>query len=469
MITQENAEVGKLIAENLQSRGDITVAPVEGTILAALVNAASSCFLADTADAGLHCVALANAESELLSTVFDQAVVQGQRSTATHVAFARNVVSPVVTAMITAVEQETVAAASKRASFEIVVKDLPAPLDNELLRSVVEREAVGSALLPEKDLQLPEQSIDQILGQLNSGAAAFDDGVQAWAASLPTEFFQDLWYSVFAPGSAPRSVRLKSFSDLVGDDETGVDAALAIYLIAQRLENEVPEGTTMPSAQYNKLVAQYRSAAIERMARELEADKTRLTDGLLVRSVNTRTRKITVYGKVYRDWLEKGATPEMLAGMAVTEDLNYVTSLIDKRREELLNAWSRFQLLQQSLVKNESFNIFLAALRAAFFSELGRRFAEEEPFFDDPAYVEKIKNLFLEQLDRVTTNDMADIPSTCVRLVCRSRFFYTDAEDILVTMMKVAAQNPGIDPQEAALIATIEYVARYIASQMKIV
>jgi len=207
MITQENAEVGKLIAENLQSRGDITVAPVEGTILAALVNAASACVLADTNEPAHHCVALANAESDLLSEVFDQAVLQGARSTSTHISFARNVVSPVVSAVIAAVEQEIVAAAGKSSSFEIVVKDLPAPLENEMLRSVVEREATGSSLLPERDLKLPEQTPEEILSQLNSGSAAFDDGVQEWAASLPTEFFQDLWYSVFAPQLAPRGAR----------------------------------------------------------------------------------------------------------------------------------------------------------------------------------------------------------------------------------------------------------------------
>jgi hypothetical protein len=422
--------------------------------------------LADTNEPAHHCVALANAESDLLSEVFDQAVLQGARSTSTHISFARNVVSPVVSAVIAAVEQEIVAAAGKCSSFEIVVKDLPAPLENEVLRSVVEREATGSSLLPERDLKLPEQTPEEILSQLNSGSAAFDDGVQEWAASLPTEFFQDLWYSVFAPQLAPRGARVQSFSELVNDDETGVDAALAIYLIAQRLENEVPEGT-MPASEYKKLVAQYRSGAIERLARELEADKNRLTDGVLVRSINTQTRVITVYGKVYRSWLETGATPEMLAGMAVTQDVNYVTTLIDKRRDELLDAWNRFQLLQQSLVKNESF-IFLSALQSAFFSELGRRFAEEEPFFDDPAYVSKIKDLFHEELKKVTDSCMKDIPATCVRLVCRSRFFYTDAEDILSTMMKVAAENPGIDPQEAALIAMIEYVSRYTASQMKI-
>ena len=69
---------------------------------------------------------------------------------------------------------------------------------------------------------------------------------------------------------------------------------------------------------------------------------------------------------------------------------------------------------------------------------------------------------------RVEMHSMENIYKTARKLVCRARFYYTSSDKILAAIEEYTNSNPDIDPQEAALMATIEYVADFVAEQLTI-
>ena len=53
-----------------------------------------------------------------------------------------------------------------------------------------------------------------------------------------------------------------------------------------------------------------------------------------------------------------------------------------------------------------------------------------------------------------------------MKVLCRSRFAYTDAEEFLTNMNEAGAANPGLDPREAALPALIELITDFALAQV---
>jgi hypothetical protein len=468
MITYENSEQGANLAQLLDDRG-VGVRPVDGTPLAKLVASAYTGLLVEDDNPSAHASTLCtNAENELMCENFDEAIQLVAPAVQAHLSFARNVASPVVQAVIASVQRHSAEAAANTQQFEVVVREFPEPLANDALRSTIEREARGSTLYPEADLKLPDLAPQKIYELLTTGSSAYDEAIRRWIVGLGDEFFANLWGSIFSSESGKTALTSMSFADLVNNPTTGADAALAIFLIVQRLDEEPLDGTTMLPSRYKELIVQYRQAAIEALAHSLETEANQMQTGQLVRSVRANGNVIEVNGAVYRRWLETGGTPEVLAGLAVSDRVNYTVSLIDERRDELVASWLQHQAAQGLRLRAQAFNIFLAALEDAFRTEMAKPYELEAEKFASEAYIAEVNRIFAEELSRVTDADMGRLEEVAMRLVTRSRFFYSDAEKILTAMMEAARHNPKIDPREAALVATIEYVCDYVADQMQV-
>ena len=81
---------------------------------------------------------------------------------------------------------------------------------------------------------------------------------------------------------------------------------------------------------------------------------------------------------------------------------------------------------------------------------------------------EVMKNLEkgLSKIKISVLDDGFEIYKVARKLVCKARFFFTSANRILGDIEEYSRSNDKIDPQEAALMATIDYVADYVAEQL---
>lgn len=81
---------------------------------------------------------------------------------------------------------------------------------------------------------------------------------------------------------------------------------------------------------------------------------------------------------------------------------------------------------------------------------------------------ETVLKLFRDCLKRVTESDLNDLHAVCMMLVWRARFYTTDAERIFTGMELAKARNPAISPREAATASMVDYIAWWVATQMRL-
>ena len=67
----------------------------------------------------------------------------------------------------------------------------------------------------------------------------------------------------------------------------------------------------------------------------------------------------------------------------------------------------------------------------------------------------------------LTISDFDDLSMLALRLICRSRFWNSDAEQILEGIARAKKSHPSIDTREAANISVRQYVARWIATMIR--
>ena len=93
--------------------------------------------------------------------------------------------------------------------------------------------------------------------------------------------------------------------------------------------------------------------------------------------------------------------------------------------------------------------------------------AEEERALVGDAH--RVGSRFGELLEEVRENELDDLYSLALRLVCEARFSHTDARTILAGIERVKRENPSVDVREAAAISVIEYVATWASKQFRVV
>jgi hypothetical protein len=304
---------------------------------------------------------------------------------------------------------------------------------------------------------------------LLSGSGTFDEQVRLWITARGDEFFSSVFGSLFSDEAGGTFANDKSFEQLFGDRRYGADAALAVFLLAQRLESDVPEGVQMPLAQYKVILNEYRVAAVNRLALALSWHETCLKLGTMVLEYNPTSRTVVVVGDVYRRWLEAGGTPEVLAGALISGDAGYTAASVEEKKADYLEALETFLSMNAVAKRNDSFDTFQRALREGFEISMRNTTAQESEMVQQSQYREEADARFEESLEGLKSSDMADTAAVCLAVLGKSRFYYSDAAKFLASMEQAAKSNPKIDAREAALIATIEYIADYMADQIEVV
>lgn len=470
MISQNSIDEGSSVAQLLGEK-DIGLAPLTGSPLASLVAASLMGVTSDSPDVSEHAFYLQSQPiSETYETNFDIVKTAISEAVSAHISFAKNVVVPSIEKLTKAVQEQMDAVINSiNTNYEVKTKELPEPMYNDALVTAIKTEATGSSLIPETGIKLPTLAPQEIYALMLSGSGSFDEKIRLWITTLGDDFFSGLYGSIFSCEAGTSPQNSQSFSQLVNNKQTGTDAALAIYLISQRLEQEVPEGVEMPLSQYKSILNSYRKTAIETMARALTSHENALRNGSLVISYNNTDKEILVNGDVYRKWLETGGSPEILAGACVSGNASYVVAGIDDRKEEYLQNLSMHLSLMKTQRINDSFAIMKRALRENVMFGMKSHVSEEDEMFLNGGYVAKVEEFLDKELAELTSKVMDNVSGVCTHVLTKTRFYYTDSGKFLDSMEKAAKANPGIDPREAALIATIEYVSDFLAEQTQVI
>lgn len=388
---------------------------------------------------------------------------------------ARNVVKPIIAAVVQDVDAAVKASTVKMASVMSVHADVYEDIwGSGVLESMVDKyrdaPVMSDAVIPNA---LPLLTNDQMLGLLKTGSARFDKEVMDWVADIGPEFVFDTYanyFAVRAEGYEPQPDPGIQFQYLTGTTPLERRRTLIIHLMARRLLQETPAGVDMAAGDYRDLltsVLEQSGRGINRVldVRERDRKQRRLVTNWPLENAEYQTANpemaiVSVNNDVYDAWLKEGGCPEILFGAAITDHESSYTALLEKG-EDYMRAWMRRSATIRSGQKSDTFNITLGALRDAVTKQINTLSDDLVLNQTRAPMHEKLR----EELSELTARQCEDVWCCAKHVVCTTMFGHTDARKILDAVDAIGTDNPDMDPREVALLATIDILTRWVADQ----
>lgn len=477
MLVEKSFEQAQSLVEILDSKG-ICVSAVANTPLAALVsasNAISSVCETATGDFGIPNAAVlaSGTENETHNKLFDETISFVSKAVLTHVSNAKNIVAPVVMSVANKIIARCQDELVNVKTYAVIPVFLPAPMLNEGFKDSIEKAQGGVYADPERFLKLKMGfSAEEVLALMLTGSSEYDEKIKEWFQSKGNSFFEKVWTGLFQDPESSTVKESFSMIKLFEDKNDGLDTALAVYLLARNLFENIPENTGLTLVEYRRIVAEYKDAAAIRISRGYAAYLAQEQAGILVVDHDEVTREIKVNGATYTNYINDAGKNEVILGAVVTgpSTIPYNVNVVKQDQQQYLDAWDRFVAFENAERRNRAIVQFKNICISSFLNDLSTNLStfEQEFCTNNPGHIGRCSEILPELVETITTEDIADPYSVALKLVCKARFYYTDAEKILSTINLVSKENPNIDVREAALIATTEYLIDYITDQMKV-
>lgn len=479
MLTKESLEAALPLTEICDNR-NIAILPSMGTPLEALVNATRSdkntMMLTNAGDAipDLSIIEyLSNVKDPVLKisqhdVAMDDIVDVAVKAIQNHISFAKSVVAPAVSELVETTAR-TVAeiTVSSLTGMDVVIWNPPAPLENSSFDGVVRKFAETAMDVPKLAMNLPSITVKEILDLMSTGSSGIDDDIAIWAASKGDNFFINIWENVFQIKQAELNEREPlTFNKFTEDRTSGIDNALAIFLLSRKLANKPLQNTEMNLATYERLIIEFRNQSGARLCRAIDQLEDISKKQILVREV-INNRVTVVYGSVYNKWIKAGGENEILFGNASSGKVPLTTvEQINANAAKFKEAWNSYSVLTSTLESNRKFIRVKEVLLDVFTKQLNSN-ADTEEFSANNREI--VLKSFKEQLNQVKEVELNDLYSLCLKLACRSRFRHTDAERILSGIEQIKKNNPNVSVREAAAVSMISYVSYWLSTQMKVI
>jgi hypothetical protein len=239
-----------------------------------------------------------------------------------------------------------------------------------------------------------------------------------------------------------------------------------VFLVTRRIWNAPIEGTNMTSENYENTMVSYREQSGLRLCHELERLDNDSQIGILV--VNTDnaiggTVKLTVNAAVYRDFIAKGGTNEVLMGNLLQPQKEVRVDALMLKKDLLEASWNRHYSANKALYDQKRFLQMREAVPREWQALSAEYTPEDFPIHERASALAMVQRLVLS----TTPKDFDDLKALSLRLCCQARFYKSDAFEILAGMQRARENNPGIEATEAANISVTEYVCRWIGRSME--
>lgn len=391
-------------------------------------------------------------------------------NTNVHLSFVKNV----VIAAIESTSKRVMAALgatelSPVAEFCIVEKSLPAPLAIVAFRDTLAEHTTSSNLEPEKQIKTSNKKAAELLDMLKTGSGVFDEHVQQWWNQKGEDFFVEVWENIFVSASQVTPNRIYTLPEIFHDPDHGIDAAIAVFLFASKLHKEPPAVSNMDATELQRIVAQHLQYAAKRISLTINDIQTAAQNGQVILNLNTLKKTITVYSPTYRAWLKDGGKPEILFGVLIDNAGDITVADLNKNRERHLHVWENFKTITLTKFKNQQYDRFIKELRTCFYQDLATAVELERSYEEEDAqHQKKITENLEKELLAVTLSDQQDLIRCVARIVSKARYYHTDAYKVIVSIDEATKLNPSLSVEDAVLMASYEYIADYVAAQMRL-
>ncbi len=356
--------------------------------------------------------------------------------------------------------------------FNIEVLDIPDFLNEPFVSGLVSQYNDMEVVVPIVpkgkiiDVITAEKISDGMAESLNGIVGSLSD----YAKTLGTNYIHKLL------------INITQVTDLLGGEERvqkiikAADAYLILKYINSNddIADEIFGGGGYETNAYLTSAIKYCLATIASNKYLIDNYSRDTVNDLIILSIDQDKKTAKVNGGRYRKWLVNGGSPDAIYGMIVNDDLSlssFSTMTLDANKDKLIYLWNEYVRLNMAANEITFLSKFKQVFTSVFFQDLNKNASdiEKDFFLKNNAAFSTIKKIFLKEIEEVYLKDVKEIYNTCSNIVCRSRFYYTDAEKILNFMLDEVKNNSDLDPRSAATLAAIFYVSDYLSDQFKAV
>ena len=415
----------------------------------------------------------------------------------------KNVVVPLVKdyadKVITAINSYTPDDLSK--TFNIIEYDIPAPLKDasflEFVRGFADSNDKSEPLLKDvvcvlgegQDitslLMTPEDNVNKLtlewLADVDSVMESKGFIARVWNVFFQKAGIDDNPVSDFYKGNDYRSKGENSiaFPELQYQAPLRkINVYTAIFLIANYVFDKSDlidqNNTSITLTSFRDKIVDLRRYAAQQMISCAEiAIKLFDVTKLVVITTSSNKHIAYVYAPNYAEWLTNGGINEAILGAIVDNKKSLTASNINEMSNDLTSAWRQYALLSTANADEQKFKFFDDTLTRVYAELLLNPTESEKEYSESVAdFAEMSKRNLINELKNVVVSDMNDVNAIhvlCTKIICRTRFYYTEAERVLLKMIDISNRHSELtNASEVATLATISYVCDWLRDQIVI-
>lgn len=393
-----------------------------------------------------------------------------------HLNFTKNTVMPLVEDLSKNLQdvKTNLAKENPEINYSIVARGIHPIYENESLKYSLEyykdKKLFNPPPIPKFAMPTEEEGGTSEL--LKTGNNKFDKELEAWRDSLLINSDTVFIHCFADTGDKNIFDHNDSYSDF-----DKMDSYLMAYLMTTKLiakgkpiDESVVEKTSEDYTRQMEDLKDFLGISICINLKKLKSliDSKQIIIHSGTKYPNTFLQVVTVVEENYKEWLSKGGTPEFLLGLIVSGDYITTRSLLDSKKDYIA-VWESYILLTASKARNNFIYKIRDIISLVFFKMLNELTPEEEEYRkNNPLFLENVKKLFKEEINKFTNEDIDDVNKVATILISKVRFYFTSSYDIICDINEAGKANPKVKARESALLATIKYISRYLVDQISV-
>lgn len=247
---------------------------------------------------------------------------------------------------------------------------------------------------------------------------------------------------------------------------------LVIPLVVATATRTPPAGVEVSLATWELNRATLINVLSHAIIRKIDAYELQITQGLLYSTARLQSKgDILVNDRVYRTMIDKGLTPEIVIGNEIL-GRKYLTFqlLSEGAMKECTAAYNVNRSADEQARKLNEKTYRISAIQDTLRNDLNR-IAEQESWPVDGDSREKAWGRLKTITEKVLTGPHKDNPTEDVvaAIILGTWYAHTDAWRLMDIATRIAKEDPELQSSELFALAKIEYVAKWLASQIHVV
>lgn len=366
--------------------------------------------------------------------------------------FTRTTVMPHVRRVLDAYQAAMDSVAAGRPPIEFKIHYLPDVYSTQAGRDLISRwDSVPSASSP---------------GAINLGQYEPDEILELVKVTNDGDFNEDMASLLTTDGGKGLQQITEVLSGLRNISQLDSIYSLPASVVFSAIESP-KEGLGMNLSTYNAHRVSIANVAGKEASRILARLGSATADTNIYHSFMVKKdQPVELIGEVYRDLLEKGLTVEALMGNELLGRKFRGQGLLDaKNIEEMMSAYEKDRLLrQQAAAQDRKVNS-----RKAIMHVLKADLEAMEVVIEGDDK-ERAWNRLRGIVDKILSSEWRDVDAIFViaTCLCVTWYAHTDAARFIDIMLDIEKQNPGIPETEFDFLATLQYIATWVASQVDV-